>query len=188
MKIYLAGGGVKAQIIREINENMKLYLAGEHDVKNGKEASDRGNNGLFILESFFYARKNSYIGKIIPTCGEFLLDSGAFTFRMNLQNATRSTWEKYTDEYAEFVNAYNIQKYIEMDIDSLVGIKEVEMLSDALGTENPPLGMAFSMTGRHMCKESRGARKQGVMTSTYLTGVFKENDLVRAEFMAYANK
>lgn len=63
----------------------------------------------------------------------------------------------------------------------------VDMLTDALGTDNPPLGMALTMTGRHMCKESRGARKQGVMTSTYLTGVFKTDATCRAEFMRFVN-
>lgn len=64
----------------------------------------------------------------------------------------------------------------------------VDMLTEALGEDNPPLGMALSMTGRHMCKESRGARKQGVMTSTYLTGVFKTDATTRAEFMRFVNQ
>lgn len=64
-------------------------------------------------------------------------------------------------------------------------VKEVvEMLAEALGTENPPLGIALSMTGRHMCKESRGARKKGVMTSTYMTGVFRDNASARNEFLS----
>jgi GTP cyclohydrolase I len=57
------------------------------------------------------------------------------------------------------------------------------MLAEALGDEYPPLGMAMVMRGRHMCKESRGARKKGVMTSSYLTGVFMEDPALRAEFM-----
>ena len=61
----------------------------------------------------------------------------------------------------------------------------VEMLADALGDENPPRGMALMMKGRHMCKESRGVRKQGVMTSTYLTGIFKADPRAREEFLSY---
>ena len=64
----------------------------------------------------------------------------------------------------------------------------VEMLTEALGPENPPLGMALMMRGRHMCKESRGARKTGEMTSTYLTGVFRSNSRVRNEFLSYIPK
>lgn len=63
----------------------------------------------------------------------------------------------------------------------------VDMLTEALGSENPPLGMALTMTGRHMCKESRGARKSGEMTSTYLTGVFRDDSAARAEFMRFVN-
>ena len=63
-----------------------------------------------------------------------------------------------------------------------------EMLTDALGTENPPRGMALMMRGRHMCKESRGVRKSGVMTSTYLTGSFRTNPQTRNEFLSYIDK
>ncbi|MCQ2058922.1 MAG: GTP cyclohydrolase I [Bacteroidaceae bacterium] len=61
----------------------------------------------------------------------------------------------------------------------------VEMLTQALGPENPPLGMALMMRARHMCKEGRGARKSGVMTATYLTGAFRNNAQTRNEFMSY---
>lgn len=59
----------------------------------------------------------------------------------------------------------------------------VEMLSEALGSENPPLGMALSLSGRHMCKESRGSRKQGAMTSSFFTGKFKTDSKLRREFL-----
>lgn len=60
----------------------------------------------------------------------------------------------------------------------------VDTLMNALGDENPPLGMALMMTGRHICKEGRGARKKGTMTSTFLSGAFKEQESVRKEFMS----
>lgn len=61
----------------------------------------------------------------------------------------------------------------------------VEMLTEALGDEYPPLGMALIMKGRHMCKESRGVRKSGEMTSTYLTGIFRTDPRTRDEFLSY---
>ncbi len=64
----------------------------------------------------------------------------------------------------------------------------VEMLTEALGSENPPLGMALMMRGRHMCKESRGAKKTGVMTTTCLTGTFRSNPQTRNEFLSYIDK
>ena len=64
----------------------------------------------------------------------------------------------------------------------------VEMLTQALGSENPPFGMALMMKGRHMCKEARGARKGGMMTTTYLTGAFRKSAQVRAEFLSYVKE
>lgn len=64
----------------------------------------------------------------------------------------------------------------------------VAMLTDALGKDYPPRGMALMMRGRHMCKESRGARKTGVMTTTYLTGTFRSNPQTRNEFLSYIGK
>ena len=59
----------------------------------------------------------------------------------------------------------------------------VDMLMDALGEENPPLGMALVMEGEHLCKTMRGPKKQGTMTSSHLTGLFKMDNALRYEFM-----
>ena len=64
----------------------------------------------------------------------------------------------------------------------------VDMLADALGTQYPPLGIALLMKGEHLCKTMRGAKKKGLMTSSYLTGIFKTEAAVRAEFMQIVNK
>lgn len=63
----------------------------------------------------------------------------------------------------------------------------VDMLKDALGSEYPPLGIALVMKGHHSCKEFRGAKKEGLMTSSYLDGAFKEDAQVRSEFMSLVN-
>lgn len=63
----------------------------------------------------------------------------------------------------------------------------VEMLKDALGEENPPLGIALVMQGEHLCKTMRGVKKKGTMTSSYLWGAFKDDAQVRAEFMQLVN-
>ena len=59
----------------------------------------------------------------------------------------------------------------------------VDMLSQSLGTENPPLGIALVMKAHHGCKEFRGVKKKGVMTSSFLQGQFRDDQAVRAEFM-----
>lgn len=61
----------------------------------------------------------------------------------------------------------------------------VNMLSEALGEEYPPQGMALVLKGRHMCKESRGARKEGYMISSCMLGDFRKDPATRAEFMRF---
>lgn len=62
----------------------------------------------------------------------------------------------------------------------------VSIIQDALGNEFPPLGIALVMKGRHLCKEMRGARKNGEMTSSFFTGIFKTDNALRNEFLSIA--
>lgn len=64
----------------------------------------------------------------------------------------------------------------------------VEDITAALGTENPPLGVALMMQGEHLCKTMRGVKKQGLMSACRLDGVFRDDKGARAEFLAVANK
>lgn len=64
----------------------------------------------------------------------------------------------------------------------------VNMLEEALQDDYPPLGLALIMKGRHMCKESRGARKKGTMVSSCYTGIFKTNSALRNEFLHLIEK
>lgn len=56
----------------------------------------------------------------------------------------------------------------------------VEMLANALG--NNVQGMAIVMKGTHLCKTMRGAKSNGHMTVSYLSGAFKDDPTVRMEF------
>lgn len=85
----------------------------------------------YILESFFYAEKDE-IQKLMPYFGDFLLDSGAFTFMEN--SKIRADWDEYVERYADFINAYKIEKFFELDIDVVVGYKEVKRLRKKLET------------------------------------------------------
>lgn len=85
--------------------------------------------GQKILESFYYCRSNDWIPKLLPYLGDFLLDSGAFTF---MQGAAHVDWDAYVEEYAAWINKYKIEKFFELDIDSVVGLKEVERLRKKL--------------------------------------------------------
>ena len=95
--------------------------------KKVKSASEKGVVfDICCLESFYYARNDKTVDRIFPYIGSFLLDSGAFTFMVNSKVSV--DWDAYTEEYAEYINARRIDRFFELDIDSIVGLKEVERL------------------------------------------------------------
>ena len=75
----------------------------------------------YILESFYYADEDTE--RLIPYYGDFLLDSGAFTFMQN--SKAHLNWEEYIERYADFINRNNVEKFFELDIDSVVGYDKV---------------------------------------------------------------
>lgn len=85
---------------------------------------------LNLLQSFYYFRKSKedFIKKVIKA-ENFLLDSGTFSF---LCGAKEVNFDLYIEHYADFINKYGIKKFFELDIDSFVGLKEVERLRHKL--------------------------------------------------------
>jgi GTP cyclohydrolase I len=62
-----------------------------------------------------------------------------------------------------------------------------QQIADALDVNLKPKGVAVIIKARHMCMESRGLCQQGHHTITSaLRGVFKEDPVARAEFLALA--
>jgi hypothetical protein len=127
MKIYLAGTYSRDYCVKEA---MKLYLAGEHEVKNGSLANSF-NRALFVLESFYYCQNNRWLPPLFSRFRSFMLDSGAFTYIAGKDGAGVD-WKRYVDEYAEYIIEHNIDLFIELDIDCVVGLKEVERLRKRL--------------------------------------------------------
>lgn len=76
----------------------------------------------FILESFYYVDEDTE--RLLPLFGDFLLDSGAFTFMQNRKS--RVEWDEYIERYAAFIKRNKIKKYFELDIDSVVGYEDVK--------------------------------------------------------------
>lgn len=115
-------------------DNMNLYLAGEHEVKNGSVC--KSWEGVNILETYFTARNNKHIGRLINSAKNFILDSGAFTFRQSMANRDVAhknvDWTKYADEYADFVKAYDIKLFFELDIDNITGYDYVVKLRERI--------------------------------------------------------
>lgn len=103
---------------------MKIYLAGVAPCGGGKaEYYQKAvmEHKPYILESFYYADETTE--KLISYFGDFLLDSGAFTFIGNVKSHV--DWDEYIEKYAEFINRNKVSKYFELDIDSIVGYEKV---------------------------------------------------------------
>ena len=143
MKLYLAGnyahteGKVSGQspltLPSDLTENeMKLYLAGITPEGRDTYLPSIQDSRPYILESFYYIRKQrDWYRQIQPLLKGFLLDSGAFTY-MNEVTKSKPDWDRYIEEYASFINELGIELFFELDIDSIVGITEVERLRTKL--------------------------------------------------------
>jgi hypothetical protein len=140
MNIFLAGG-YSGNLKPLWDKMIKLHFAGtasrlylydylfsrREPTKNGTQFPKNDSmDSLNILESYYYVRNNTQFPKLFPFFENFLLDSGAFTFMSDCK--TSVNWDSYVREYAAFINKYDIQHFFELDIDSIVGIKEVERL------------------------------------------------------------
>lgn len=100
---------------------MKVYLAG---FKTIEKHWDKPTKNIYLLSSY-YEHRSGKCGKYVKQ-KKHMLDSGAFTFMQNKSKLI--DWDKYIKQYALFINKYNIDLFFELDIDSMVGLKEVERL------------------------------------------------------------
>lgn len=97
---------------------MKIFLAGTYSRQYLLDTEKKP----FILESFFYI--DEQFEKRIQTFGDFLLDSGAFTFCGN-GGLKETQFDEYLERYAEFVKKNKVEKFFELDVDSIVGYGKV---------------------------------------------------------------
>lgn len=193
MKLHLAQLGPElgkgGRPLNIYDNEMKLFLAGNDDCR--KERFDIHLKDLYILESYHYIIKQEWMFPLIKEFKGFLLDSGAFTF-MNKANDKHFDWHKYALNYGEFVRTHNIEHYFELDIDVIIGIKEVErlrgVLEQAAGKKCIPVwhksrGLEY---WRQMCKEYDYVAIGGIVTKeierkdypvfSYLLKIAKESD------------
>jgi len=128
MNVYLAGlncGNISKK------QKMNIYLAGFHGEKNRTNQNDILKQKIYVLESFAYIK--DWQLPLIKNEWNFLLDSGAFTFMDNVQERTTGIdWNDYVKRYADFINKMNIDLFFELDIDSILSLKEVEKLREKL--------------------------------------------------------
>lgn len=108
---------------------MKIYLAG----LEAREKQVRQAGGTdYALTSFFFLRGKgeAAVDRIRSLVHKsWLIDSGAFTF---MNSGGTVNWENYVDDYAAFVNRYQVDLFIELDLYSVIGIGKTEALRKRL--------------------------------------------------------
>ena len=131
MKILMAGVASCAYVVTESND-LKIYIAGEFPcgAKQKGEEATKYKDKIYVLESFFYLKDWMY--PYILNHWNFMLDSGAYTFLENAKKGNNIDWDSYILKYADIINKLNIENFLELDIDNVVGLKEVERLRDKL--------------------------------------------------------
>lgn len=149
---------------------MKIFLAAvEQHLSALKEYNCIGSlRDMLILESFYYLRKTKNDLDWIVNSENFLLDSGAFTFMQ--QSNLACDFDRYTEEYAAFINKYDVKYFFELDIDSVVGLQKTEILREKLErlTGKKPIPVWHLSRGKEyfewMCKNYSYVAFGGILT------------------------
>ena len=104
-------------------EVMNLYLAGTSIMEPYFRTGEINAASVSALCSFYGISdfEKEYLSKF----KRVIIDSGAFSF---INGKRIGNWARYTEDYAAFINQYGIENFFELDIDSIVGLKEVERL------------------------------------------------------------
>jgi len=140
MKVYLAGLHSRVYL----RHHMKVHLAGVQ-FWGGKEGgpntdhlnyrlpnTDAGESPprLATLESFVYVK--DWMLKHIREDWDFILDSGAFTF---FGRDTNVNWREYVRSYTRFINENKVDKFFELDIETITDMATTEDLRKQIEDE-----------------------------------------------------
>lgn len=130
MKIFFAGlksftglvteimfGGTGEYYIKQANKKTFEYF-----IPNATIANLNEKYRPLFLESFYYC--NSETEKLLPYLKDFMLDSGAYTF-CGTKKFDENKFEEYLERYASFINRNKIEKFFELDVDSITGYEKV---------------------------------------------------------------
>lgn len=183
MIIYLAGG-ISGNLRKQWREYMKVCIAAPitHYALIGgglNRLTESELKSINILESFYYLRKKEKFMPLIKHLGLFLLDSGAFTF-MQGSHKGECNWDKYVEDYAAFINRHDIQLFFELDIDSVVGLPEVERLRMKLEslTRKKPIPVWHKSRGKDyfikMCENYPYVALGGIVTKEIPRAIYEK--------------
>lgn len=126
---------------------MKLMFAA---LESGQweNIKDIAHHSKFILSSYWYLRKikDADFYKLMMQRNRednFMLDSGAFTLMTSKKNLKQDDLDSYVNDYIAFIKKYEIKRYIEMDLDVVIGYDEVlklrKRLEDGIGYPSVPV-------------------------------------------------
>lgn len=136
---------------------MNIFLAGNVGTNCPQEYINFKSK--FILQTFYDCKRydvNKQIQQVISAPQIFFLDSGAFTF---MNSGVNVNWEEYLNQYADFINRYDIRHFFELDLDTVIGIEATKKLTACLeaktGRQCIPVFHACRglKTWREMCQD-----------------------------------
>jgi hypothetical protein len=89
----------------------------------------------FIADGLFEWNRNNPDKHI-----DIMIDSGAFSFMADEEKMKKIDLESYIQEYGEFVTKHEqyIDRFIELDVQSIVGVEEYERFYKMLDVTTPP--------------------------------------------------
>lgn len=165
---------------------MRVFLAGEGYHPNEKFINDANLyesatnfQDFNILESFYSLRKDESFLSLLTRCNSYLLDSGAFTFMQGTHKG-KLDWDEYIEEYADLINRYDVKLFFELDIDSVVGLPEVERLRKKLEklTNKQPIPVWHKNRGKdyflRMCEEYKYVSIGGIVTKEIPRNIYEK--------------
>lgn len=108
---------------------MKIFLAGNIGRDCPQQFLDFG--APYVLQTFWdlKGQPDKRVREIKQSTKEFLLDSGAFTM---IQQGGKVDFEKYADEYADYVKRNKIEHFFKIDIDPIIGIERTMKLTNKI--------------------------------------------------------
>ena len=134
---------------------MRLYLSGVLEKMNTKNYNiDEIINlaDCHVLQSFAYA-KEKHTEKY-KQCKSFMMDSGAFTI-MHSKSTKNFDIMDFTRKYGEFVKKYDIDNFVELDVDGVFGVEKyrdaLHLLQDITGKD--PVRVFHGWRGKDYFKE-----------------------------------
>ena len=135
---------------------MRLYLSGVLEKMNTKDYDiDKiiDLSDCHILQSFAYAKEKD--AERYNECKSFMMDSGAFTLMMSKTKSKNFNIKDFATKYANFVKKYNIDNFVELDVDGIYGVDvytdTLHLVQDITGRD--PVRVFHGWRGKDYFKE-----------------------------------